>query len=213
MRETRPSSAGSSGASTATTPVGSGTVKLKYGPATGFELPSTCASLSAHPAYQTTRSIATSTSCRPEHTLGEVGGAGLHHLCEPVEDLAAVVRGRPRPGREGRSGSANRVARVLARGARHVLTVRLERAPGLGARELATDEELVRLLDRKPGHRGASPVRMWTSRPKLAHCGRSPVRGSRVGSTVGGGRSITHPGRGIARTIEGDAAPRIIRRT
>ena len=36
-RDTSPSSAGSSGARIATTPVGSGTVKLKYGPATGFE--------------------------------------------------------------------------------------------------------------------------------------------------------------------------------
>ena len=57
-RETSPSSGGSSGARTPTTPVGSGTVKLKYGPATGFEPPSTCASLSAQPAYQTMRSIA-----------------------------------------------------------------------------------------------------------------------------------------------------------
>src|SRR4051812_7466228 len=64
-RVTRPSSGGSSGASTATTPVGSGTVKLKYGPATGFEPPSTCGSLSAQPAYQTTRSIERSTSSRP----------------------------------------------------------------------------------------------------------------------------------------------------
>ena len=44
-RETRPPSAGSSGARMATTPVGSGTEKLKYGPATGFEEPSTCAQL------------------------------------------------------------------------------------------------------------------------------------------------------------------------
>ena len=62
---TSPSSGGSSGARTPTTPVGSGTVKLKYGPATGFAEPSTCASLSAQPAYQTTRSIARSTSARP----------------------------------------------------------------------------------------------------------------------------------------------------
>ena len=48
-----------------TTPVGSGSVKLKYGPATGFDEPSTCASLSAKPAYQTQRSIARSTSSRP----------------------------------------------------------------------------------------------------------------------------------------------------
>ena len=67
-RATRPSSAGSSGAITATTPVGSGSVKLKYGPATGFDEPSTCASLSAQPAYQTTRSIARATSRRPVQT-------------------------------------------------------------------------------------------------------------------------------------------------
>ena len=45
----------------ATTPVGSGTEMLKYGPATGFALPATWANLSAHPAYQTQRSIASST--------------------------------------------------------------------------------------------------------------------------------------------------------
>src|SRR5580765_5004092 len=67
-RDVRPSSGGSSGATTATTPVGSGNVKLKYGPATGFDPPSTCASLSAQPAYQTTRSIERSTSSRPEHS-------------------------------------------------------------------------------------------------------------------------------------------------
>src|SRR6185437_3212042 len=67
-RDTRPSSAGSDGATIATTPVGSGTVKLKYGPATGFAPPSTWASLSAQPAYQTTRSIERSTSAVPEHT-------------------------------------------------------------------------------------------------------------------------------------------------
>ena len=50
----------------ATTPVGSGIVKLKYGPATGFAPPSTWASLSAQPAYQTTRSIERSTSSGPE---------------------------------------------------------------------------------------------------------------------------------------------------
>ena len=65
---TSPSSAGSSGASTATTPVGSGTVKLKYGPATGFDEPITWASLSVQPAYQTTRSIACSTSSAPEQS-------------------------------------------------------------------------------------------------------------------------------------------------
>src|SRR5215204_1594032 len=65
-RATRPSSAGCSGAMTPTTPVGSGTVKLKYGAATGFDEPSTCAYLSAQPAYQTHRSMAASTSSRPD---------------------------------------------------------------------------------------------------------------------------------------------------
>src|SRR6059058_172729 len=61
-RETSPSNGGSGGATIPTTPVGSGTVKLKYGPATGFDDPSTWASLSAKPAYQTQRSIALWTS-------------------------------------------------------------------------------------------------------------------------------------------------------
>src|SRR5205823_7052210 len=55
---TRPASAGSPGATIPTTPVGSGIVKLKYGPATGFVLPATCDSLSVQPAYQTKASIA-----------------------------------------------------------------------------------------------------------------------------------------------------------
>src|SRR4029079_19824206 len=67
-RDTSPSSAGSAGATIATTPVGSGIVKLKYGPATGFAPPSTWASLSAQPADQTTRSIDRSPSASPEHT-------------------------------------------------------------------------------------------------------------------------------------------------
>ena len=57
-RETRPSSDCSPGATIPTTPVGSGSVKLKYGPATGFVPPDTWAILSAQPAYQTHRSIA-----------------------------------------------------------------------------------------------------------------------------------------------------------
>src|SRR6185437_6130659 len=44
------------GASSATTPVGSGTLRLKYGPATGLAAPSTCPILSGQPAYQTHRS-------------------------------------------------------------------------------------------------------------------------------------------------------------
>src|SRR5258706_4354579 len=49
------------GANTATTPMGSGTLKLKYGPATGVDAPSIMVSLSLHPANHTQRSIAAST--------------------------------------------------------------------------------------------------------------------------------------------------------
>src|SRR5438874_2178310 len=59
---TSPSSPGAAGAATATTPVGSGTLKLKYGPATGLLAPATCATLSVHPAYHTHRSIAAPTT-------------------------------------------------------------------------------------------------------------------------------------------------------
>src|ERR1700722_1077444 len=60
--ETRPSNDDPAGASTATTPVGSGSEKLKYGPATGLDEPLTWAILSDQPAYQTQRSIAASTA-------------------------------------------------------------------------------------------------------------------------------------------------------
>ena len=61
---TSPSSEDCCGARTATTPVGSGIEKSKYGPATGFAPPRTAASLSVHPAYQTHRSMAASTAAR-----------------------------------------------------------------------------------------------------------------------------------------------------
>ena len=49
------------GATIATTPVGSGTERLKYGPATGLPVPATCTYLSAQPANYTQESIAAST--------------------------------------------------------------------------------------------------------------------------------------------------------
>ncbi len=61
ITETRPRS-GLDGAITATTPVGSGVDRLKYGPATGLAEPETEAILSAQPAYQTQRSIVASSS-------------------------------------------------------------------------------------------------------------------------------------------------------
>src|SRR5690606_18487623 len=66
---TRPSSEDRWGASTATTPVGSGTDRLKYGPATGLAAPATWATLSVHPAYQTHRSIAAETTASASRAL------------------------------------------------------------------------------------------------------------------------------------------------
>src|SRR5262249_41121262 len=66
--ETKPSRLEACGAITATTPVGSGSEELKYGPATGLTAPRTWAGLAAQPAYQTQRSMAVSTAasaCRP----------------------------------------------------------------------------------------------------------------------------------------------------
>ena len=60
--DTSASNDGSSGASTTTTPVGSGVVKLKCDDATGFTLPKTCEYLSVQPAKCTSRSIASVTS-------------------------------------------------------------------------------------------------------------------------------------------------------
>src|SRR5437868_1279378 len=54
-------SRGSAGAMMATTPVGSGDDRLKYGPATGLAVPRTAEILSDQPAYQTRRSMAAST--------------------------------------------------------------------------------------------------------------------------------------------------------
>jgi hypothetical protein len=60
---TRPSSPPSGGVITATTPVGSGTLKLKYGPATWLAPPAIWATLSGQPAYHTHRSIDSATNC------------------------------------------------------------------------------------------------------------------------------------------------------
>lgn len=60
--ETRPRNDESCGASTVTTPVGSGVDRLKNGPATGFAPPTIWPILSVQPAYQTHRSIVASTT-------------------------------------------------------------------------------------------------------------------------------------------------------
>lgn len=60
--ETRPRNDDCCGATTVTTPVGSGVDRLKKGPATGFAPPTIWPILSVHPAYQTQRSMAASTT-------------------------------------------------------------------------------------------------------------------------------------------------------
>jgi len=83
---------------------------------------------------------------------GDLVGTRLHHLRQPVEDLAAVVRGRRGPARLRPARGADRVADVLARGAGDVLPFRLVRASRLAAREGAADVELVRLTDGQAAH-------------------------------------------------------------
>ncbi len=90
------------------------------GPATGFTDPSTVAILSVHPAYQTQRSIAASTSAVacPWRTPSAATtsstncvAAALQHLRDAVEHLAAVVGGGARPA----GGSAARAALTASR--------------------------------------------------------------------------------------------------
>ena len=158
----------------ATTPVGSGSEKLKYGPATGLAEPATWANLSAQPAYQTMRSIDSPTLRerlvgRPALGRGDLGGellpTAVEHLGHAVDHLAAVVGGRGRPAREGLARRDDSVAHVLARG---LGGVREQRAGGvvdrvgaarLRARERAADRQLVGLA-----HAQARP----RSRPQRA---------------------------------------------
>ena len=128
---------------------------------------------------------------------GEVAGARLHHLREPVEHLAAVVGGRARPARLRLARRDDGVARVLARGAGDVLALGLVRAARLRAREGAADEELVRLPDGQPGHRALPKRRSPSTRattPPSRSSGRrkrlmpSPRRRRRGTARARGGR-------------------------
>ena len=183
-RETSPSSAGSPGATIPTTPVGSGTVKLKYGPATGFAPPSTWLSLSVQPAYQTIRSMACSTSVAPAAQLGQLAAARLEHLGDAVEHLAAVVRRHPRPlaGRAARD--AHRVAQVLARGLGDVVVLRLvgaARTPSAGTRRPGRACRSSSPARGSCRRRSAGRARVRAGRPR----GRSPTPCSRRTATSG----------------------------
>ncbi len=175
-----------------TTPVGSGTVKLKYGPATGFARAEHLRELVGdQPAYQTQRSIAPldllpagarARRARPRappssRRSGRAPGRG----CRPS---------RPPTSRCAARGGLHRVAQVLARGAGDVLTLRLVGAPGLGARERAADVELVRLLDGEPvshprsGRRRRGTARARAGRPRgrsRTPCSRRTAKPGRSG--------------------------------
>ena len=57
--------------------------------------------------------------------LCELRRSRLDHLREPIQDLAAVIRRHAGPLRECAAGRAHRIARVLARRARDVLSLGL----------------------------------------------------------------------------------------
>ena len=158
--ETRPSRLESCGARTATTPVGSGREKLKYGPATGLVPPTTCANLSAQPAYQTQRSIAASTCCSAAPAVIPSAAATSSANCSRRPSSISATRYSTCPRlyavAADQPGSALRAATTASRtslreacaacassapvGGRHRV-----RAPGLRARERAADVELVGL--------------------------------------------------------------------
>ena len=199
----------SPGATTPTTPVGSGIVKLKYGAATGLDEPRTWPILSAQPAYQTQRSMARSTTSRAARRREPLGGLdlggellapALHQLRDAVEDLAAVHRGlgRPsrgtpcaRPGRRRGGPCATRGRRWRA-ASPSAADTRYER-PDLGPRERAADVQLVGLADVDPAGSPRAPsavlqpdVGVEPVHPALAPearipCSRRTARSGRTG--------------------------------
>ena len=138
-RLTSPSSDDVSGATTPTTPVGSGIVKLKYGAATGFDEPRTWAILSAQPAYQTQRSIARSTTLArraASRSPSAAATSATNWSRRPSISSATRYRTWPRfiavlrgPARERLARGADRVAQVLARGPAGVGERRRRRRP------------------------------------------------------------------------------------
>ena len=161
---TSPRSAGSSGASTATTPVGSGVEKLKCGPPTGLRVDASARYLSHQPAYQTVRSIAAVDlasraagvdRAAGDELRGELAGARFHHLGQPVEDQPAVLAGVwPSQRLVGGARRNDGVTDVLARAVGDVLAADRVGAARLAAHELAVEVELVHLANCQAiGHR------------------------------------------------------------
>jgi len=118
-RLTSPSRLDSSGAIMPTTPVGSGTLKLKKLPFTGFTVPSVWVYLSAQPAYHTQRSMAAFTSrvarCRP--TPSAAITSAMNWSRRPSISSAMRYRIWPRLNavRAAQPGNALRAARTASR--------------------------------------------------------------------------------------------------
>ena len=160
-------------------------VKLKYGPATGFEEPTTCANLSAKPAYQTRRSIGPldlrRARCRARRGRPRAPPASPPGGTAP----ARGCRRSPWPTWPARRAPPCTASRASLREPRATFWPSAEvRAARLGARERAADEELVRLLHRDAG----------VSRGSIAAAGRGRGRAGRPR-----GRSPTPCSRRTAR--------------
>ena len=89
MREISPASAGSSGARTPTTPGRLGDSEIEVRTGDGVGAAEDRAGLVAQPAYQTTRSIARSTSFFPELRAANSSRRRLHHLGDAMRTLPA----------------------------------------------------------------------------------------------------------------------------
>ena len=167
----------SPGATTPTTPVGSGIVKLKYGAATGLDEPEHLGDLvgpAGVPDPAVDGAVDDGAGGGGPEPLGrldlgdELVAAALHQLGDAVEDLAAVHRGLGGPAVERLARGADRVAEVLARrpagvGERRPVGRRDEvRAARFGAREGPADVQLVGLADLDPGGRGGGGRRLGT---------------------------------------------------
>ena len=126
---TSPSSEELCGASTPTTPVGSGTEKLKYGPATGLadaghlgELvrPAGVPDQTVDRVVDRRRGDSAGQALSRHERVNELAATALEHLGHPVEDLAALVGGGRRPSPAGPCGPPRpRRGRLFARPVRH----------------------------------------------------------------------------------------------
>ena len=125
----KPSTSGSSGASTATTPVGSGVEKRQVRPGDRVDAAHDRREL-VRPARVVDEQVdgGAELGAALLGPAGELLGARLERLGEAVQDLPAVVGGLLRPAAGRGARDLDRVADVLARPARHVDARRSDRS-------------------------------------------------------------------------------------